>query len=220
MSIECGECGRDARGGHGEECSRHPKNEKAVATSPAAGGLEALQRQMMEHLKQPGVPDLEATVDRLLELCAAEKPAERPQLSAEQVRVSEAVLWREAIFTGTSADLMAWIKKRWQELNADALLTGEAEKVPPPLTVTAMSSNEFQQSLEGHADDCELRQATLPMCTAAAMDPNRKIMFTCTCGKVLAPATPAASGAPDYTPFDSEILGFAPAAPLKGENAK
>ena len=34
-------------------------------------------------------------------------------------RQEEAKLWREAIFTGTSSDLMQWIKLRWTELGLD-----------------------------------------------------------------------------------------------------
>ena len=30
MSIECGICERDARGGHAEDCPRHPKNSSAA----------------------------------------------------------------------------------------------------------------------------------------------------------------------------------------------
>jgi hypothetical protein len=41
--------------------------------------------------------------------------------------------------------------------------------------------------LTGHAADCELHQATHAMCTAEAMNPDRKLMFACTCGK--APVT-------------------------------
>lgn len=41
MSIECGECERDLRGGHDETCSRHPKNVAANDTKPAGAQSRA-----------------------------------------------------------------------------------------------------------------------------------------------------------------------------------
>jgi len=35
MSIECGICERDLRGGHAEDCPRHPKN--SATSGPQAG---------------------------------------------------------------------------------------------------------------------------------------------------------------------------------------
>jgi len=50
-----------------------------------------------------------------------------------------------------------------------------------PAPAFAVTSGQID--LTGHAPDCELQGATAPICTATAMDPNRKILFRCTCGK-------------------------------------
>src|SRR5271156_4398220 len=39
--------------------------------------------------------------------------------------------------------------------------------------------------MTGHAPDCELWEATIPICTAEAMRPGRKVVYWCTCGKHL-----------------------------------
>jgi hypothetical protein len=61
-------------------------------------------------------------------------------------------------------------------------LNRPAREVAPALTVTSE-----QIDLTGHAPDCELQGAAAPICTATAMDPNRKVFFACTCGKDAAP---------------------------------
>lgn len=50
----------------------------------------------------------------------------------------------------------------------------------PAITVSNASA---PLDLTGHAPNCELWGLTVPICTAMAMDPNRKIMFSCTCGE-------------------------------------
>lgn len=46
MSVECGECERDLRGGHDPSCSRHPKNKKPpeVTSHDAILVLNMVQR--------------------------------------------------------------------------------------------------------------------------------------------------------------------------------
>lgn len=49
MSIECGECERDARGGHLDSCSRHPLNKRIAALTALLAEAQAVVRPLRDN---------------------------------------------------------------------------------------------------------------------------------------------------------------------------
>lgn len=84
MSIECGECERDLRGGHADDCSRHPVNKAGKAR------VDAAMTVLHETLAEDDPPPLQVRV--ALALLAADKV--KPVEISEDLRKESSVEWQ------------------------------------------------------------------------------------------------------------------------------
>lgn len=48
MSVECGECEHDLRGGHDDQCSRHPRNRKPKRPAAKRTSFGKIAKQMRQ----------------------------------------------------------------------------------------------------------------------------------------------------------------------------
>jgi hypothetical protein len=158
MTLPCPDCERCAKCANAEhttpgffydKCEEHrqpaPPVEARAATLAFTLREQAQEMESPYYTKTPAEPDWDYVAKAFREI------ADDVELALQAAEREEAKLWREAIFTGTSSDLMAWIKQRWVELGLEGRALARETPAKEPMGTCSLISKPHPQSNCGKA---------------------------------------------------------------------